>query len=122
MRDQYVVKWRNILDTDTRCEVYRIFKQEFNYEPYFKKLSGYKMFTMCKFRMGCFNMPAVRARMYLNEPEETTCALCGTQGKLDELHYFISCNGLRETRNRSFPNLKDLPQVFYIERFRNIRT
>ena len=36
MRDQYVVKWRNSLDTDPRCEVYRIFKQEFCYEPYIK--------------------------------------------------------------------------------------
>ena len=55
-----------------------------------------------------------------NEVMEDACGLCSAIGLNDELHYFIECDYFKPLRHQLFPKIRDLPQVFYLEMFRNI--
>jgi hypothetical protein len=120
MRDQCEQLWRSEVNNDTRCHIYKMFKQSLSMESYVKKLPIYQAIIICKFRCGSIKFPETVTRMYKNETTVHVCGLCDQVCVRDELHYFITCSHFRPMRIRLFPNIQELPQVFYHELFYRI--
>lgn len=119
LRDQFLQKWWNDIETDDRCNFYKIIKTEFGNEVFLKKLVNFD--SLCKFRSGCSIVPLARKRLYSQEIRENTCTLCNQTTFLDEIHYICTCPYFTEIRMELYPSINEnLPREFQIVKIKNI--
>ena len=89
--DKYIQKWYSDVETSDICCTYRIFKQEFRYEPYLdlNYTTGKQLF---RFRAANNYLPVNRLRYSGVERHNRKCVLCTANELGDEFHYLFVCN------------------------------
>ena len=138
MQDQYNTKYRiakNIptaikesivsvchdkIQTGSRCNSYKIFKQNLNFEYYLTNLSTRHRITMSKFRCGHNRLPVNDFRFFRTEDLSLkNCKLCDRKESGDEFHYLFVCpyffNDRKKYLNECFikhPNTEKMYKLF----------
>ena len=138
MQDQYNTKYRiakNIpaaikesivsvckdkIQTGSRCNNYKIFKQNLNFEYYLTNLSTRHRITMSKFRCGHNRLPVNDFRFFRTEDLSLkNCKLCDRKESGDEFHYLFVCpyflNDRKKYLNECFikyPNTEKMCKLF----------
>ena len=118
MKDIFLQKWNEEIQTNSLCTNYRLFKKSMDKEDYLTQLPFKQWQKLLKFRCGNHRLPITQERR-AHKPEGPSlqlCPLCGTRNLCDELHYVLQCSGLAEERTRLFPNqLNSCPNEHKLE-------
>jgi hypothetical protein len=82
---------------------YRIFKTELKIKKYIYISSYNYMFNFCKFRCGGHRLPVETGRLHNVSRADGSCRLCDSVDIVDEFHYIMSYNYLKE-REKYLPS------------------
>ena len=97
MKDQYVQNWNSFVEKSSSSLNYRIFKDNFEMDPYFLILSNYKYRIFTVFRARNHRLPVETGRWSSIPLSERICRLCNN-GIVDEYHNILSCKSLNDKR------------------------
>ena len=106
LRAQFVGKWFSDLQSSTKCDHYRNFKQLFEYESYLSLLP-YTMYKwLLKFRTCNHKLPVEVGRYTGIERKYRLCNSCNLGVVGDEFHYLFECtnNKLLHMRKCTLPS------------------
>ena len=91
LRDIDKQNWHGEVQENSQCVIYRIFKENLEFEPYLTQLSDNDRINLCKFRCSSHRLPCVTGR-YANIPRsERICNLCNLNVMGDEFHFVFQC-------------------------------
>lgn len=109
IHDQFIQGWRSDINTMSKCITYRLFKQTFELEDYFKILPSRLYISLCKFRTSNHRLP-IEAGRYRRIPRaERICNKCNQNALGDEFHFMFKCSALLTLRKKYIPR-------YFIER------
>jgi hypothetical protein len=57
LHDQFKQGWYSLIEHSTKALNYRIFKENFEFENYFRVLEDKDIYTLCKFRTNNHKLP-----------------------------------------------------------------
>ena len=60
--DQFQQEWRSNIENSSKEIYYKIFKENFEFEPYLDLLAYKNIITLCKFRTGNHRLPIETGR------------------------------------------------------------
>ena len=98
LRDHFMQNWRSTINNSSKCLNYRIYKQDFCFEPYLSKLPMNLALILFKFRSMNHKLPIEKGRFDDIPRELRTCNLCTSNSLGDEFHYLFECSHLVNTR------------------------
>jgi hypothetical protein len=101
---------------------YKLFKENFKFEPYLDILTYKNRITFCKFRTGNHRLPIETGRWNGIDHGNRLCNICTDAEIGDEFHYILQCKSLANERklylsqsfSRGFNTLK-FGQLFQIK-------
>jgi hypothetical protein len=97
--DQFQQEWRSSMENSSKGLCYRLFKVNFEFEPYLDILSYKNRITFCKFTTGNHRLPIETGRWNGIDHGNILCNIC-TDAKIgDEFHYILQCKSLVNERN-----------------------
>ena len=101
LESQYLQEWDFEVHRNRRCVIYRIFKDNFVFEPYLKNLDFINRRALCKFRTGNHPLPITKSR-YIEGGGgvDTCCKLCNSNEVCDEFHVLYTCRFFAEQRKK----------------------
>ena len=95
-KDRFVQLWYGEVYNSKKCSNYRIFKSQFGFEEYLKKLPPVYSIPLTKFRCRNSRLP-VELGIYKGIiHEERFCKYCNVLG--DEFHYLFQCINFKKDR------------------------
>lgn len=122
LRDQFAQNWKERIMEERNCAVYRLFKQDWCFEPYLRKLSYTYIYDLARLRTGTSRIPAAADRTYRNLIESNVCNFCNHSDVLDEVHFLTTCEHFRQKRRRLFPSIRDwAPNVIKFYKIMNYK-
>ena len=62
LRDIDKQNWHDEFQENSQCVIYRIFKENLEFEPYLTQLSDNERINLCKFRCSSHHLPCVTDR------------------------------------------------------------
>ena len=98
LQDQYKQDWHATLENSPKTIIYRMFKENFEFEKYFNILDDRDIFTLCKFRVTNHKLPIEVGRWNNVPREDRVCRLCNCGDLGDEFHYLLNCNFMSQQR------------------------
>ena len=94
LQDQYIQDWNNVMSNSSKCDLYRVYKDDHSYEHYLKHPSPIVRKIICKFRTCNHKLPGELGR-YANLPRHTRyCNTCNTESVGDEYNFLLECLAL----------------------------
>jgi len=103
LKDQYIQKWTEDINTSPKCINYRVFKESFSFENYLVDLPQRLSIPLCQFRLMNHKLPIETGR-YIGTPRaERYCELCNDNNIGDEYHLLLQCPTVLEIRKRFIP-------------------
>ena len=91
---------------------YRIFKEYFEFENYFRVLEDKDIYTLCKFRTTNHKLPIETGRWNNIDRVNRICTKCDNITIGDEYHYIMECEHFSNFRNRFIvTNLRERPNI-----------
>ena len=101
LESQYLQEWDFEVHRNRRCVIYRIFKDNFVFEPYLKNLDFINRRALCKFRTGNHPLPITKSRYVEGGGGvDTCCKLCNSNEVCDEFHVLYTCRFFAEQRKK----------------------
>jgi hypothetical protein len=85
---------------------YRLFKENFEFENYFRVLEDKDIYTLCKFRTTNHKLPIETDRWNNIDRVNRICTKCDNITIGDEYHYIMECEHFSNFRNRFICLLK----------------
>ena len=124
--DIYKQNWLNTMENAASSSNYRLFKQNFGFEPYLTVLPKTLSVWLCKFRTRNNKMPIIKSKYNrLSNIENTkSCQLQACDGNEigDEYHYIFKCKSFHETRKKYIKNsLANNPNILKMNTLFNSR-
>ena len=101
LSDTFQQKWHSDINSLSKCDNYRLFKNEWCFENYLDELPGDLRFAFCKFRCRNFRLP-VETRHFLPN-DNGTCLWCSLNKVGNEFHYIFECTILNNVREKLLP-------------------
>ena len=103
---KYCSIWKKELFNDKRqnktsgnkLRTYRLFKPNFNFEPYLLKLPYIQRCVLTRFRIGAHKLEIEKGRYFNIKLENRICKLCNEEIE-DEMHFLLTCKTLDNVRN-----------------------
>ena len=92
LRDQFLQRWREELNTNALCLNYRLFKQSFACEDYLITLPQRYRTIFLRFRTCNHRLPIQRLRQFGIDRNLRVCTLCNKNDIGDEFHYLFKCS------------------------------
>ena len=87
----YILQWHTDLVNSSMYQTYRIFKNNFSCENYFRMLPYNCAISLARFRTTNNPLP-VNVQRFINvEREDRICTLCDRREVGDEFHYLFNC-------------------------------
>merc|ERR1712121_510113 len=84
LEKQYLQEWELEVNRNRKCITYRIFKDDFSFEPYLSKLNFIDRRALCKFRTGNHTLPVTKSRYVAGGGGiDVICKLCNTNDVCD---------------------------------------
>ena len=99
--DIFIQNWQADMDQNSQCSSYKLFKDTFQPEDYFKKLNTSDAIHLSKFRTRTHHLPITKNRF--DSSQSTLCTLCDNNDIGDEFHYLFSCNYFSHLRELLLP-------------------
>ena len=96
--DANMQNWASDLENNSLCLNYKIFKNDFYFEPYLRILDSELRTVFCRFRCGNHNLPIMDKR-YDEIDDRNNCPLCFSDVG-DEYHYLLSCPAFHWIRRK----------------------
>jgi hypothetical protein len=97
---------------------YRIFKENLQFEHYFRILEDKVSYTLCKFRTTKHKLPIETSRWNNIDGVNRICTKCDNITIGDEYHYTMECKHISKFRNmfiatnvRERPNIPKFKQI-----------
>lgn len=91
LTDQFRQLWLSDLQNSPKSLNYRIYKEDYKLEDYFKILDDKNIITFCRFRTLNHKLPIESGRWQNINRENRKCLLCNTNNIGDEFHYIFTC-------------------------------
>ena len=105
-KEVFVNSWRNRMSNLSKCDMYQLYKIEFEREKYFRVLQPKLSIALCKYRTSNHKLEVEKLR-YVRPPiprMERKCTKCDLNETGNELHHLLVCPNFTELRNRFIPN------------------
>jgi len=90
-RDQFIQNWNSTISNSSKCNIYRLFKTEFRFEPYLNQLPFKLCNYLTKFRCRSTRIPVESGIFIGLERKDRLCKLCPLNVVGDEYHYIFEC-------------------------------
>ena len=87
----FKTKWRNELESSSKCLLYKNFKSDIVLERNITYLPESLVFTMIKFRCSNHKLPIEQGRKFGIEREDRICPKCNLNSVGDELYLVFEC-------------------------------
>ena len=100
LKDQWLVAWRQNLQTKSLCSNYRMFKIDFGMEKYLSKLTKGDRILVAKFRTCNNRLPVNIGRYQGVSREDRVCNKCDDGVVGDEFHVLLECTDMEIVRIR----------------------
>lgn len=98
IRDMFLQKWSDELQSHEYCEVYRSFKNVWKLENYLLDLTYSQRTALCKFRCRSSYIPICNTRFSKECRDDFFCPLCVMNVIADESHLLLHCSFFNEER------------------------
>ena len=99
----FKTKWRNELESSSKCLLYKNFKSDIVLERNITYLPESLVFTMIKFRCSNHKIPMEQGRKFGIEREDRICPKCNLNSVGDEFHLIFECPSVELERNKFIP-------------------
>lgn len=109
IKDQFLQKWDSLLNKSTSGINYRLIKNEFGINDYFKNLPNKPCRIVTAFRTRNHKLPVELGRWQSKPINERICSLCGLEVG-DEFHYIMNCQIFKEQRKKFIHPYFTLPK------------
>ncbi|CAG2256342.1 unnamed protein product [Mytilus edulis] len=90
--DQFKQKWHTNVQESPKAINYRMYKENCEFEYYFKNLDDRNIITLCRLRTGNHRFPIETGRWENVARENRKCLLCNSGDIGDEFHYIFMCS------------------------------
>ena len=100
-QDLALQSWQIMLQNNSLCDNYRLYKHRLVFEPYLETLSRSDRVKLANFRCAATALPTVKSK-FLNCPVES-CPFCETRCKPDEDHLVLQCESFDDKRKDFSP-------------------
>ena len=112
LHDQFKQGWYSRIEQSPKALNYRIFKENFEFENYFRILEDKDIYTLCKFRTTNHKLPIETGRWNNIDRVNRICTNCDNIAIGDEYHYIMECEYFSNFRNRFIvTNLRERPNI-----------
>ena len=112
LHDQFKQGWYSLIEHSPKALNYRIFKENFEFENYFRVLEDKDIYTLCKFRTTNHKLPIETGRWNNIDRVNRICTKCDNITIGDEYHYIMECEHFSNFRNRFIvTNLRERPNI-----------
>ena len=91
LHDQNLQNWHDSLRNSNKGQMYSIYKDNIQFEPYLTILKRNEYLILAKFRTGNHYLPVEKDRWNGVEISERKCNLCNLHDIGDEMHYLLKC-------------------------------
>ena len=105
LTDLFIQKWHSNIANNSVYTSYRIFKKEFNQEPYLKLLPKNCVIELFRFRTTNSPLPVNHQRFLGIERHERLCKKCSLDEIGDEFHYLLICPFFKNDRKKLIDNI-----------------
>ena len=103
LQSNFMKQWKCTVYNSRKCDLYRIYKEDFAFENYLYSTSRKVRRTLCKFRTCNHKLPIERQR-YTNIPRDMRrCDQCDSQSIGDEYHFLLECPKYNTIRQSLLP-------------------
>ena len=97
LHDQFVQRWRSIVNDTSKCILYRSYKENFVFEKYLVFLPTLYCKAVCKLRTSNHKLTIETGR-YIGTPRnQRYCNMCDMNVVGDEYHFVFECTKLKKT-------------------------
>ena len=96
--DQFQQSWNSKVKNSPESLNYRLYKEDFGIENYFRILDDKNIITLCRFRTLNNNLPIESGRWQNISRENRKCHLCNSGDIGDEFHYLFKCTSFDSDR------------------------
>ena len=103
MRKWMTDEWKEKMEQQNKCSLYRNFKLEVGLEKYLLHVKEPYRTSLLKFRTSTHNLPIETGRHEGVARNERVCTICKSGDLGDEYHYFFICPKMTETRVKFIP-------------------
>jgi hypothetical protein len=102
--DQYIQHWFNEIETASKLEAYKLFKDTFTCEKYLNCIENLKHRTAFKrFRCSAHKLMIEEGRYRNITRDERICRMCNMNIVESEYHFLLVCPFYRELRTSNLP-------------------
>ena len=105
LKDQFIQKWSNDINSSSKGHTYKIFKPIFGYEKYLDILPSKFRKILVKFRTSNHRLPIETGRWLGIPLDDRRCTFCNTRQLADEMHFILECKAFSDIR-KTFLNKK----------------
>ena len=99
LTDLFISDWKKECESNTSCNIYRIFKTSFGFDNYLKIVPSKFRKFLIKIRTRNHKLPVETGRWRRASRELRKCHLCDSDIG-DEYHYIMSCKMLKDMRRK----------------------
>ena len=92
LKNNFINRWSNELQTMTSCDMYVQFKPIFKFENYLVQLPPLSRSAFCRFRLNNTRLPIVLGRFTNTPRNQRFCTLCSNDEVGNEYHLFFECS------------------------------
>ena len=92
LKNNFINRWSNELQTMTSCDRYIQFKPIFKFENYLVQLPPFSRSAFCRFRLNNTRLPIVLGRFTNTPRNQRFCTLCSNDEVGNEYHLFFECS------------------------------
>ena len=103
LKDQFIQKWRQVVQTSSKCVLYQSYKDNFEFESYLCMSPPQYRIALSKLRMSNHKLSIERGR-YRNVPRhQRLCDFCESERLGDEYHFLLECSKFQDLREQYIP-------------------
>ena len=99
LTDLFISNWKKECESNTSCNIYRIFKTNFGFENYLKIVPSKLRKFLIKIRTRNHKLPVETGRWRRASRDLRKCHLCESDIG-DEYHYIMTCKMLKDVRRK----------------------
>ena len=105
-KEVFVTNWRNRMSNLTKCDMYQLYKVDFEREKYLRVLQPNLAISLCKYRTSNHKLEVEKLRYVRPHiPRmDRKCTKCNLNETGNEIHHLLVCPIFEELRNRFIPN------------------
>ena len=115
LRNMYTRRWQDLMESSSKCSLYRNFKTELKFEKYLIAVCDPLKSTLIRYRTSNHKLPIEVGRYVNLERKDRKCELCNVNDIGDEFHYLLVCIYFDSDRKKFCQLMKSHKKSLFIE-------